>query len=413
MSGPPPDPPAQGSSVNRPTGAPPRLASLDAYRGFTMILMALNSYQWLAIGRQFPSSGVWRFVEHQFEHVAWAGCGLWDMIQPSFMFMVGVSMPFSYDKRQARGDSYARMLGHAVYRSVVLILLGVFLRSLHTTSTYWTFEDVLTQIGLGYVFLFLLWGRGWKIQLTAAVLILVGYWALFALWPLPATDYDAAAVGVKGEYAAVQYEGFQAHWNMNANPAHDFDRWFLNLFPRPAERGEFLFNGGGYQTLSFIPSLATMILGLLAGGLLKGGATAGRKLATLLAAGVGCIALGLAIDYAGLCPIVKRIWTPSFAIYSGGWCFLLLAAFYGVIDVAGFRRWAFPGIVVGMNAIAMYVLNYTVRGWLGDTLRKHLGEDIFQRWFGVYAPLASTLAVLAVLWLICYWMYRRRIFLRI
>src|SRR3954468_11671292 len=207
----------------------PRLASLDAYRGLVMLLLVFldGPSGWTAPIIEANSSRPWvvQLVE-QFEHVEWQGLVLWDMIQPSFTFMVGAAAAFSYASRVRRSESFGRMLAHAVYRAVVLILLGVFLRSVGRSETRWTFEDVVTQIGLGYVFLFLLWNRGWKVQLAAIVLILAGYWILFAVWPLPGADYDYAAV-----HGHAYYEGFLAHWNKNAHPAHYFDRWFLNLIP--------------------------------------------------------------------------------------------------------------------------------------------------------------------------------------
>jgi predicted acyltransferase len=111
-----------------------------------------------------------------------------------------------------------------------------------------------------------------------------------------------------------------------------------------------------------------------------------------------------------VCPIVKRIWTPSWAVFSAGWTFALLALFYGVIDVLGHRRWAFPLVVVGMNSIAIYCMSQLLKPWISRSLRVHLGSS----WFaGDYGPVIVSTSVLLVLWLFCFWMYRRRIFLRI
>src|SRR4029453_4538282 len=139
-------------------------------------------------------------------------------------------------------------------------LLGVFLRSMYKKETYWTFEDTLSQIGLGYVPLFLLGFTKQRWQWAALVAILVGYWLGFAVFPVPA-DFDFAKNGGPADWK-FRYTGLAEHWNKNSNLAWAFDTWFLNLSPRPKE---FLFNGGGYATLSFIPTLATMILGLIAG----------------------------------------------------------------------------------------------------------------------------------------------------
>lgn len=386
-----------------------RLFSLDAFRGAVMLLLVFfdgPNGDWRRPIAEAHQDMPWVAPAlRQFEHVEWAGLALWDMIQPAFMFAVGASLALSYAARINRGQSYGRMFGHAVYRAVLLVLLGVFLRSVHRNSTYWTLEDVVSQIGLGYIPLFLLCQRGWKIQLGVVAAILVGYWALFAFWPTPDAAYDYAAVN-----GHVYYEGFQAHWNKNAHPAHYVDQWLLNLFPRDEP---FVANGGGYNTLNFVPSLATMILGLVCGELLNSSRSARRKLLTLLAGGASCIALALALHYAGVCPIVKKIWTPSFALLSAGICMAALAPLYAVIDVAGWRRWAFPAIVVGQNSIAAYAMIHLIAVWLLAALHRHLGEGLFAAAGEPYRQLAENLAVGAIVWLICFWMYRRRIFLRI
>src|SRR5215213_6570529 len=252
------DPMRANAKTEAATGLllPQRLVSLDAFRGLVMLAMASDGLRIAQVARSFPSSPTWQFLAYHFDHVPWVGCAVWDMIQPSFMFMVGTSMAFSYAGRAARGDSYGKMFRHAVVRALVLVLLGIFLRSRSTSETNFTFEDVLTQIGLGYVFLFLLWGRSFRVQLLAAVVILAAYWALFFFWPLPPADYDWQAVGVPADWPHLT--GNSAHWDKNANPGHYFDQWFLNLFPRS---NPWVFNGGGYLTLSFIPSLATMLFG--------------------------------------------------------------------------------------------------------------------------------------------------------
>ena len=182
----------------------------------------------------------------------------------------------------------------------MLIVLGVFLRSIGKPQTNFTFEDTLTQIGLGYGFLFLLGFRPVRDQWIAFGLMLVGYWVAFALYPLPGPDFDYATVGVRPDWLAEHgLTGFAAHWNKNSNPAWAFDAWFLNLFPREKP---FAFNGGGYATLSFIPTLATMILGLIAGGTLRSERTPGEKIRWLVVAGVGGLGRWLAAGRAGNLP---------------------------------------------------------------------------------------------------------------
>ena len=163
---------------------------------------------------------------------------------------------------RARRDASAACSAHAIWRSVALILLGIFLRSLERPQTYWTFEDTLTQIGLGYTFLFLLAFASLRVQVAGVrgdPRRLLG--ARSSLYPLPGPDFDYTRSACPPDWPHL-YTGFLAHFNKNSNLSWAFDVWFLNLFPRESP---FRFNGGGWSTLSFIPTLATMMLGLWAG----------------------------------------------------------------------------------------------------------------------------------------------------
>ncbi|HKS37654.1 MAG TPA: DUF5009 domain-containing protein [Verrucomicrobiae bacterium] len=388
-----------------------RLTSLDAYRGFVMFLMMAEVLHLCRVARALPESGFWKILCHHQSHVEWIGCSLHDLIQPSFSFMVGVALPFSIASRAAKGQSGPRMSLHAFWRALLLILLGVFLRSTGGARTNWTFEDTLSQIGLGYGALFLLGFRPMRDQWIALAMILIGYWAAFALYPLPGPEFDYAKVGVNADWQAEHLmSGFAAHWNKNGNLAWAFDTGFLNLFPRAKP---FEFNGGGYATLSFIPTLATMILGLIAGVVIRSERPAMTKAKWLVASGIIGLASGALLGALGICPVVKRIWTPSWTLFSGGWCFLLLAGFYIVIDVIGLKRWAFPLVVIGMNSIAAYCIAHLFDGFIIKNLKTHLGQDAFRFLGDACEPLVHGAAVLFVFWLILYWMYRRKLFLRI
>ena len=394
---------------DRQKPAPARLASVDAYRGFVMFLMMAEVLHLSGPARRRPKSELWATLAHHQEHVEWVGCTLHDLIQPSFSFLVGVALPFSIAARWARGQSMAWMTAHAFWRALVLVALGIFLRSVGKPQTNYTFEDTLTQIGLGYGFLFLLARRPVRDQWIAFVAILVGYWAAFA-WYAPGAGFESAKVGVPGDWDH-HVHGFAAHWDKNANLAWRVDTWFLNLFPRKAPLA---FNAGGYATLSFIPTLATMILGLIAGGVLKRGDLSGwAKVAWFVVAGVIASLAGWALGALGVCPVVKRIWTPSWVLFSGGWCFLLLAAWYAAVDLLGLHALAFPLVVIGMNSIAAYCLAGLLDDFLFRTLDTHLGRDPFRALGPEYETLLRGAAVLLMLWLVLFWMYRRKIFLRV
>ena len=392
-----------------PAGSPPRLASLDAYRGFVMFLMMAEVLRLAEVASRVPQSAAWAFLAFHQTHAPWAGCSLHDLIQPSFSFMVGVAVPYSMASRLAKGQSKGWMTLHAFWRAFVLVALGIFLRSIDREFTRFTFEDTLTQIGLGYGVLFLLGFRKSRDAWIALGAILVGYWAAFVLYPLPGPAFDWSAAGAKPDWA-YNYTGFAAHWNKNTNLAWAFDTWFLNLFPPD---GWFKYNGGGYATLSFIPTLGTMILGLLAGRVMKSDTAAREKMTWLLVAGAVGLASGWLLDATGVCPSVKRIWTPSWTLFSGGWCFLLLAAFYAVVDLAGWRKPAFWLIVIGMNSIAAYMIAHLFEDFIRSSLRTHLGAGTFEAFGVAYEPFVMGSAILLGYWLILYWMYKRKLFLRI
>src|SRR5262245_64227692 len=161
-----------------------------------MFLMLAEMLRLWTLHEAFPQSTFWAIVAYNTTHVPWQGCSLHDLIQPAFSFLVGAAMPFSLARRRANGEPFGRLLAHAVWRSIALILLGIFLRSMESQQTYWTFEDTLTQIGLGYTLLFLIALASRRVQLAVFVLILVAFWAAFALYPLPAPGFDFPCVGV-------------------------------------------------------------------------------------------------------------------------------------------------------------------------------------------------------------------------
>ena len=539
-----------------------RLVSLDAFRGFIMMMLAASGFGVLAFSRIDEASPVWQTHNREFwlrmafhfDHPAWISSfeyfkvSFWDLIQPSFMFMVGVAMPFSAARREIHGQSSLGRAFHAIVRAIVLVLLGVFLSSKGTQGTTWVFPNVLCQIGFGYFFAWLLLNFSKSVQIGALVLILVGYWGWFYFNP-PAADYDYAAVDAQKEKGEI-LEGKYSAWSKNANAAFLFDQWLLPRLrsapipvapetpaapvePKPegavklvklpagditpevvdvetkrgwttvalnvshdektaggdtpkvdssddsvnaepasdaskssepvAEPGStseptvpdataadspaaaeetsepaetagpgwfrraffsnpepYTFNGGGYTTLNFIPSIGTTILGLLCGQLLQlPGPSRWSKLGVLILIAGSCLGLGILADQT-ICPVVKRIWTPSWVLFSGGYVIGILALFYLLFDVLPFRVLAFPLVVVGMNSILIYMMGQMIAGWVAEKIVKtHLAgaiENTFgpkaldPQWYGaVTLPTATFL----VFWLFLLWLYRQRIFLRI
>jgi predicted acyltransferase len=386
-----------------------RITSVDAYRGFVMLLMMGEVLSFGKVSQAMPDNQFWQFLAFHQSHVEWVGCSLHDMIQPSFSFLVGVALPYSIASRVAKGDSKRKLLLHAFWRSLVLIALGFFLRSMGAKQTYFTFEDTLTQIGLGYFFLFLLGFASTKTQIITLICVLLGYFAAFALHPLPDANFNYTEGGVTQDWVH-NLTGFGAHWNKNTNLAWAFDRWFLNLFPRESR---FLFNEGGYATLSFIPTLGTMILGLLAGNLLKNDSLPMTKIKQFLIVGALLLAAGWLLNAFNICPAVKRIWTPSWTLYSGGLCFLFLAFFYLTIDMFQTSKWAFLLVVIGANSIAAYFMAHTIEGFIDGSLATHFGGNYAGILGANYAPLMRGAFILGIEWLILFWMYRKRIFIKV
>jgi heparan-alpha-glucosaminide N-acetyltransferase len=404
--------PRSETPVAEATAAPKRLTrivSLDAFRGLVMVLMLNERTRLPEVARSFPHSAIWALIAYNTEHVEWQGCSLHDLIQPAFSFLVGAALPFSIAARKMKGETLGQMLGHAIRRAFILIFLGIFLRSLSSRQTYFTFEDTLTQIGLGYVFLFLLGFTRVRTQVIAFVLILICFWAAFALYPAPGAHFDYPAVGVPQNWDH-NYTGFLSHWNKNSNLSWAFDKWFLNLFPR---EHPFVFNAGGWSTLSFIPTLATMILGLLTGEWLKAPGSNEQKVRGLAIAGVALLFAGLAFQWAGICPIVKRVWTSSYTLYSGGWILLIVAGLYALMEWKGWQRWAFPLVVVGMNSIAIYVMSWTMSDFFGNALTRHFGHAIALLAGPTFQPVLHGLLIMLIFWWILFWMYRRKLFLKI
>jgi len=408
----------------------PRNVAVDAYRGLVMLLMMAEVLELSRVSAAYPTSLFWKILAYNQTHVEWFGCSLHDTIQPGFSFLVGVALPYSIASRMAKGARFADLFWHALWRSFVLVALGVFLRSMDHSITYFTFEDTLSQIGFGYPFLFVLGycsskARSLKWVWTSLGCLLFAYWLAWAWYPAAPANFDWQSVGVSSAWNIQHnFTGFAAHWNKNYNLGNRFDQWFLNLFPR---EHPFVYNEGGYLTLSFIPTLGTMILGLIAGRWLRESRSGGSRpsearplesrptvpMNKLLIAGVSGIVLGLALHYSQICPVVKRIWTPSWTILSGGICFLFLAAFSWVIEVKGFKKWAFPLVVVGMNSIVAYCIAHFLEGFLDSTLRIHLGPNFFQFAGAGLEPFFRGAVILLCYWLILLWMYRRKLFLKI
>lgn len=374
-----------------------------------MFLMMAECLRLYAVSESHPESSFWSFLAFHQSHVPWVGCSLHDLIQPSFSFLVGVALPFSLISRKNKGQSSTQIWLHTLKRALILILLGVFLRSMHSSMTNWTFEDTLSQIGLGYPFLLLVADKSYKLIWTSLALVLVSYFIFFAVYPLPDTNFNYELIGLNKDWEH-NLSGFAGHWNKNTNAAWAFDTWFMNLFPREET---FIANGGGYSTLSFIPTLGTMIIGLIAGKQVYDKPKVNKLIKQQITLGLILIALGLTFHFIGINPIVKRIWTPSWVLFSGGMCFAILALFTYLVDQKNIVK-PFNWLkIIGMNSIAAYVIAHVAEGFIDNTFQIHLGEN-YANFLGVgYHTLVSGALILLVEWLLLRWMYKKGIFIKI
>ncbi len=404
----------------RDASTPKRLLSLDAFRGLIMCTLAVNGFAFATTANKIGygpgvdvstrTGHVWQWLAFHNSHPVWnsqfyvVGCSYWDLIQPSFMFMVGVAMPYSYASRRKRGESRPKLVMHALIRSLVLIMLGVFLATRNTgLPSNRLLTNVLAQIGLGYFFVFLLLGRGVRLQIGIGAVVLMAYWAWFMQYPVPPSLPTASLESI--ESLSVPHE-IAKQFAIHTNAAAQADRTLLNLgnHGQPVD-----VHSAGYATLNFVPSMVTMLIGVLAGSLLRSSKSESDKVRFLIAGGMACMAMAIIASYT-VCPIVKKIWSPAWVLYSGAWVLWILAALYFVIDVRGWRSWTFPLIVVGTNSLAIYLMSNLLKPWISGCLETYFGDQIFA---GTYGPVMQAICVFAVLWLVCLYLYRSKIFIRV
>jgi heparan-alpha-glucosaminide N-acetyltransferase len=347
-----------------------RYVALDAYRGFIMLILASEGLGFASL----KNDPTWGRVASWFDHVPWEGAVFWDMIQPAFMFMVGVAMPFAMARRIENGATWTDNLRHVLSRSARLIILSQVLMWVSRGRITLQLINVLSQIAFTYFLSFLIMRWKWRYQVAAGAGLLAFWTALLFLFPGPDGPFSKTnSVGLVVDRAIFHY---------------DYD---------PA-----------YSTLNFIPSTVWTLSGVWVGRLLMTARSHAQKLRVLAAAMALAFLLGLTLR--SWIPMIKQLCTPSFIFYSLGWVLLMLIGFYWLIEVRGWRRVAFPLVVVGMNSIFIYSLSELLHGWLD----RAVGVFTFHFTFlGTFAPVAQSTAALLVMWYLCYWLYKQRIFIKL
>ena len=361
-----------------------RLYSLDALRGFDMFWIIGGEEIFHSLAK-ITGSPFWGAFSNQFTHPDWNGFHLYDLIFPLFLFMAGVATPYSVGKELEKGTSRKKLLGRVARRALILVILGIIKNNgmgLHPLSEI-RFGSVLGRIGLAYMFANIIYlYSSQRAQIIWTVSILVGYWLPFLGFAAP---------------------GFhRGDLTMQGNIASYIDR---SILPGKLYLG--IHDPEGLA--STIPAIATGLLGILSGNLLKKGTLQPAGKAGRLAI-AGLVALALAQLWNLVFPINKNLWTSSFVLQAGGLSLLLLAAFYYIIDGLGYKKWAFFFTVIGMNSILIYMSSrfinwtFTTKGFF-----EWAGQLVGDPW----NELVMVFCFLAVKWAFLYFMYKKKVFLRV
>ena len=364
-----------------PTSSPEgRLLSLDFFRGFTMFLLIGEStllYEHLRDPRL--GGTILHAIGTQLDHHPWAGLRFWDLVQPFFMFIVGVALAFSVAKREERGEDRALITRHVIVRSLVLLLLGWALYCIGPGRITFRFQNVLAQLSVTYPIAYFLMRRRPGTQLAWSLFFIILTEVIYRIFWVPG-------------------------YNQPFVPDHNFGSWADMLIS-----GEL--SAGHWVSFNAIPTAAHTIWGVLAGQVLRSARPPGKKIRVLAVAGLAGIVAGFALT--AVSPMIKRICTSSFVVASGGFCLLALALFYWTIDVRKRRKWTTFLNIVGMNSLFIYV--FTESGgtsWVAKLVRPFMKG--FFGWTGeLGAEIFISLAAWAVLWLMSYWLYKNKILIKI
>ncbi len=382
-----------------------RLMSLDALRGFDMFWI-VGAEGIVAGLKDLGKNGPLQIISEQLEHKHWEGIAFEDLIFPLFVFLAGASLVFSLGKSLEQNGLW-RTVGKLALRALLLFTVGIFY--------YGGFKNkwpdirllgVLQRIALSYFFAGLIFCfTGLRGRIAAFLVLMIGYWALLSFVPIPSDP------GIEPKHK----NGLAERFDENTNLANYIDRHYLpgkRWDKPPAAPSQKNFATGDHDPegiLSTLGAIATCLLGVFAGMALKSQThLPWKKALHLLAAGLLCIGLGYA--WSLQLPIVKKMWTPSYVLVAGGWSFIMLSAFYYVIDVLKWQKWSLPFVWIGTNALAIYLFEQFVRP--GTLANLFVGGDVAVA-LGAYAKLASALVALGILLVFANFLYRRKIFIRL
>jgi predicted acyltransferase len=373
--------------MEKQTDKTERLVSLDALRGFDMI--------WITGGEGLIFSlaaltgwPIFAWAKTQMHHVPWEGFVFYDMIFPLFLFIAGVSLPYSILKRKNRGDSLKSIYLHLLKRLFLLLLLGLICnRLLYFNFEHQRWASVLGRIGLAWFFAaILMLNTSIRSQILWFIGILLSYWAALSLIPVP--GFGAGILTPAGNLCGY------------------IDRHLLSGFLCCYQYGD---NEG---ILSTIPAIATALMGVLTGHFLalkKPWLSGLNKGLLLIAAGIAFLGAGKGWSF--VFPIIKNLWTSSYVLFAGGWSLILLAIFYLIIDVWKIRRWSFPFVVIGLNSITIYMLSAGIINF--ESMNKFFFTGVIHHFSEPAQPVISAVCLLLCEWGLLYFLYKKKIFMKV
>ena len=357
-----------------------RITSVDFFRGLTMFLLIGESTHMYGYFNQIDN-GFFRFIGTQLSHHEWHGLNFWDLIQPFFMFIVGVAIPFAVANRIKKGATNRQLYLHALKRSALLFFFGLALYTSDKDHIIFRLQNVLAQLSFTYLLAFLIMRWKWFYQFAVSLLLLV------------ATDLA---------YRYFPVEGFNHPWEQFRNLGAYVNNWLENTDKASI-----------WASVNALPTAAHTIWGVLCGKLLMSGRSAAEKIKMLVIAGVVALLIGYGFDWSGGTPIIKKIATSTFVFASGGWAMLALAFSYWIIDV---RKKSLANkffIVVGMNCIFIYLVFEVGGASILRELYKPFISQFFS-WSGeIFTGILISGVVWASLWYVCYWLYQKKIFFKI
>jgi predicted acyltransferase len=363
-----------------------RLISLDALRGFDMLWIMGGERIITALANLTGASAlIW--AANQMDHVEWNGFHFYDLIFPLFLFIAGVSLPFSLDKRLSSGESKVKIYRHLFVRLIILIIFGIIYNGfLQFNWGHIRYPSVLARIGLGWFFAALIvlnFKPQWWFAWFGGILLF--YWGILKLIPVP--GFGAGNLTMEGSIVG-----------------------YIDRLLVPGHLYRDIHDPEGI--LSTIPAVSTALLGAITGHFLgvPNQRISGVKKALWIGL-AGIVSLGVGWLWGLIFPINKNLWTSSFVLYAGGWSLLMLAIFYLIIDVWGWKKWAFFFIVIGMNSITIYMLQAGIINFRSST--EFFFGGIIKSFAENWQPLIAAIGYTTVCWVFLYILYRKKIFLKV